>query len=80
MTRALMISMAVLGTLALGACGEKPQSAGTAPKSDTKAWDGSATVFAAEGYKAGDKAAWEQQLRQRAQSQNDYMRAPAKPQ
>jgi len=80
MTRALIISMAVLGSLALGACTDKPQTAGTTPKSDTKAWEGSATVFAAEGYKAGDKAAWELQLRQRAQSQNDYARAPAQPQ
>jgi hypothetical protein len=80
MNKALIISMTVLGTLVLGACGDKPQTAGTTPKSDTKAWEGSAAVFAAEGYKAGDKAAWEQQLRQRAQSQNDYARAPAQPQ
>ena len=80
MNKALMISLALLGTLALGACGEKPQTAGTSPKSDTKAWEGSTTAHAADGYKAGDKAAWEQQLRQRAQSQNDYARAPAQPQ
>jgi len=32
-------------------------------------------AFAAKGWKAtGDKAAWEQQIRQRGQAQNDYAR------
>jgi hypothetical protein len=28
------------------------------------------------GFKAGDKAAWEQQLKARAQQQNEYGRTP----
>jgi hypothetical protein len=32
-------------------------------------------AFAATGFKpTGDKAAWEQQIRQRGQAQNDYAR------
>jgi len=32
-------------------------------------------AFAAAGWKStGDKAAWEQQIRQRGQAQNDYLR------
>jgi uncharacterized low-complexity protein len=78
MIKPLLIAVAAVATLALGACGEKPQTAGTTPKSDTKAWEGQASAHAADGYKGGDKAAWEQQLRQRAQNQNDYTRTSAK--
>lgn len=81
MNKALMTSMAaVVAALGLAACGEKPQAAGTTPKGDTKSWESGATAYAADGYKAGDQAGWEQQLRQRAQNQNDFARAPAKPQ
>lgn len=64
-----------LSALALVACGEKPQTAGV-PKSDTPAFTGTAsTAFAAPGWKAGDKTAWEQQLKARQlNSQNDYSR------
>ena len=31
-------------------------------------------AYAAPGWKAGDKAAWEAQIRQRNQAQNDYVR------
>ena len=63
----------------LAGCGEKAQTAG-ARKSDGRVWESSDTGYAASGYKASDQTAWEQQVRQRAQSQNDYARAPAKPQ
>ena len=70
------IAMAV----ALVACGEKPQTidASSARKSDEPAWAVSNTAepaFTAPGWKTtGDKAAWEQQIRQRGQAQNDYVR------
>jgi hypothetical protein len=63
--------------LVLGACGEKAQTA-SPRKSDGKPWDASQNAFVAEGWKAGDQASWEQQMRQRAQNQNEYSRAPAK--
>jgi hypothetical protein len=66
--------------LALCACGEK--TVGAAKKSDVPAFQGStgASGYMAEGWKGGgDQAAWEQQLRNRAQRQNEYARAPAAP-
>lgn len=65
--------------IALAACGEK--TAGAAKKSDVPAWQGStgASAYVANGWKAGDQAAWEQQLRNRTQGQNEYSRAATKP-
>ncbi len=64
----------------LAACTEKPQSAATR-QHDTQPWKGPAAGQRADaGFKAGDKAAWEEQLRTRAQrGQNEYTRAPAQP-
>lgn len=70
----LLIGMIVLlGVLA--GCGEKPQAMGL-PKSDTAAYTGTnSPAFMAPGWKAGDKAAWEQQLKARQlNTQNDYSR------
>lgn len=75
MNRILIVAMLAAG---LAACGEKPQTVQPAmKKSDGKSWDGTQNAFVAEGWKAGDKASWENQMRQRAQSQNEYTRAPA---
>ena len=64
--------------IALAACTEKPQALGEAGrKVDTAGWavsDGAKPGFAASGWKGGDKAAWEAQLRARNQAQNDYAR------
>lgn len=65
--------------ITLAACGEK--TAGAAKKSDVPAYQGStgASAYVADGWKAGDQAAWEQQLRNRMQGQNEYARTPTKP-
>ena len=65
--------------IALAACSEK--TAGAAKKSDVPAYQGStgASAYVADGWKAGDQAAWEQQLRNRMQGQNEYARTPTKP-
>ena len=65
--------------VALAACGEK--TSGAVKKSDVPAFQGStgASAYVANGWKAGDQAAWEQQLRNRMQGQNEYSRAPTKP-
>jgi hypothetical protein len=75
-TTALLLSCAVL---ALPACGEK--TSGGVKKSDIPAYEGSKGVsaYSASGWKAGDQTAWEQQLRNRTQGQNEYSRAPAQP-
>jgi hypothetical protein len=59
----------------LSACGEKPQTAQTR-KSDSQAWAGApGDPYSVPGWKAGDQASWEQQMRLRAQGQNEYSRA-----
>ena len=64
--------------IALAACTEKPQVQGeSGRKVDAAAWstsDSAKPGFAASGWKGGDKAAWEAQLRARSQAQNDYAR------
>ena len=70
---ALLLSCAAF---ALAACGEK--TAGAAKKSDVAAFQGStgASAYTASGWKAGDQTAWELQIRNRNQGQNEYSRAP----
>ncbi|MDP3670391.1 MAG: hypothetical protein WA191_04695 [Telluria sp.] len=62
-----------LSVLSLVACGEKEQSASSS-QPDAKAWEGTANVHTAKGYTPGQKAAWENQLRARAQAQNEYLK------
>jgi hypothetical protein len=77
-TTLVMAAMA----LCVAGCGDKAQTLGpgSARKADTKAWEGTPSAYAAAGWKAGDQASWEAQMRARAQSQNEYSRsAPAAP-
>jgi major membrane immunogen (membrane-anchored lipoprotein) len=76
--KALTTATLLAATLVLAACGDKAQTAGT-PKADGKPWETEQTAFSAQGWKAGDKAAWENQLKARSQGQNEYSRAPAQP-
>ena len=73
--RALLL---VVATAALAACSEPPQTADAgAKKVDSAGWtvsDRAPASFMAPGWKSGDKAAWEKQLRDRNQAQNDYLR------
>ena len=58
----------------LGACGEKPQTAG-AGQLDKPAYTGTGSNFTASGWTPGDRNSWEQQLKTRAQyGMNDYTR------
>jgi uncharacterized protein YceK len=65
----------VLATMVivLSGCGETPQTA-SKRKADVQAWQGAHNAYNAEGWKAGDQASWEQQMRSRAQGQNEYTR------
>lgn len=74
MKRILFVALLAAG---LAACSEQPQTAGTGKKADAKAWEGANNAYAAEGWKPGDEASWEQQMRKRAQAQNEYERSPA---
>jgi hypothetical protein len=74
------ISMTLLAAaLMLAACGEKPQTAG-GKKTDAKAWEGAQGGLVAGGWKVGDQASWEEQLRTRMQQgQNEYNRTSSRP-
>ena len=70
----------VAGALLLSACTEKPQTNSGGVKFDALPWSGTGkqtntgTVFTAPGWQVGDKAAWERQVKGRAQGQNEYSR------
>lgn len=70
------LSILLAAAVVLAACTEKPQTA-TARKADDKPWALAGSPYAAAGYKGGDQAAWEQQLKSRAQGQNEYSRTAA---
>jgi len=62
-----MVALAAL----LSACGEKPQTLGTGK--DASSYTGTGKAFVAGGWKQGDKASWESQLKARGQNtQNEY--------
>ena len=63
---------------ALSACGEHPQT-GAGIRSDAAPYVGTGSNFTEPGWKAGDKASWEAQLKTRLQyGQNEYPRTTAK--
>lgn len=74
-TATLVLCMA--GLAALAGC-EKSQTLDTSVKKpDAHPWDASNAAnpaYSVAGFKTGDKTAWEEQLRKRAQAQNDYVR------
>ena len=72
MMQVCKLSVLVMGAVALAACGEKPQTAGTG-KNDVAAYQGAQNSFVAKGWQPGDKTSWEQSLKARGQnSQNEY--------
>jgi hypothetical protein len=73
------IAIAMWAAVTLLGCGQKPgaEGAGAAKKFDAKAWEGPTNnaTYGAEGFKAGDKTAWEAQLKTRTErGQNEYTR------
>jgi len=70
--------VAAVALVALTACGERPQT-GAGIRSDAPPYAGTGSNFMQPGWKAGDKAAWEAQLKARQQyGQNEYSRTQAK--
>jgi hypothetical protein len=66
----IIVSLATL----LAACGERAQTIGGV-KQDAAAYTGTGSAFQQPGWKPGDKASWESELRARGQnSQNEYNR------
>lgn len=76
--RGMWVGGCVALACGLGACSDKGAGESGVRKSDTPAWQGStaASAYVANGWKAGDQGSWEQQIRARAQGQNEYARAP----
>ena len=72
--RASFVMLAAAAVLAAG-CADKAQVAGDKRKVDDKAYEAATTGLAVGNWKSGDQAAWEAQLRSRAQGQNEYLRA-----
>ena len=72
MKPSLFVIAAVAGAAALSACTEKPQTLSSGVKVDAAAFQGTGLPYAVPGWKQGDKASWEQQLKTRTQGQNDY--------
>jgi hypothetical protein len=70
MMRAALMMAALL---ALSACGEREQTlAASRNKSPDQPWQGAKNEFVAKNWTPGDKAGWETQLHNRAQTQNEY--------
>lgn len=72
--RATALVLCGAAALVLAGCGEK--MAGAVKRSDTPAFQGAAepSAFTAGAWKAGDRNSWEQELRRRTQTQNEYVR------
>jgi len=66
-----------LAALALAACAEREQTA-SGIKSDAAPFNGTnkQPPFTATGWRPGDRANWEQQLKVRTNGQNDYVKVP----
>lgn len=64
------------GALALAGCAEQEQTA-SGVKTDTAPFQGTNRPYVAAGWKPGDRASWEQQLKVRTvQGQNEYVKVP----
>ena len=74
---ALAAIASVTGLLLTG-CGEKSQVQTAVRKGDAAASKGAAAAFTAPGWKPGDAVSWEQQIKARAQAQNEYLRTGAR--
>lgn len=69
----MFLCAAAVLALGLSGCTEDPQTANPR-KSDTHAWQGTRNAYVVPGWTAGDKASWDEQMRTRAQAQNEYAR------
>ncbi|MBL8341862.1 MAG: hypothetical protein JNL30_10375 [Rubrivivax sp.] len=76
-----MSKLALIGVVALllAGCGEKPQNLAGGKKPDTPGWQDVPKANVDPGWAAGDRKAWEDHLKVRAQrGQNDYARPGSK--
>ena len=68
--------IASLAALALVACAERDQTV-TGISTDTASYEGTNRPFVDAGWKPGDRASWEQQMKVRTvRGQNEYVKVP----
>ena len=71
--RKVVVIWVFAGAAALAGCTEREQTIGSGIKQDAQAFSGTGMAYAVPGWKQGDRASWEQQLKVRTQQgQNDY--------
>jgi hypothetical protein len=75
MTRLVLVCLLTGSAVLLAGCGERDQTLrGAYNRSDGQPWQGAHNAFVANGWAPGDKTAWEAQLRERVQRQNEYVK------
>ena len=73
----LTVIGAVAAAAALAACGDRTQTLKSGVITDTASFQGTGKAYAVQGWKQGDKASWEQQVKTRTQNtQNEYTKVP----
>jgi hypothetical protein len=70
MRAAALLSLAVV----LAACSDPGNRPPGVRAPDQKTWQGAADPYVAPGWKPGDEHSWDEQMRKRAQGQNEYVR------
>jgi hypothetical protein len=75
--KSVLLLVLAAGAVALAGCAEKEQHA-TGVKTDTASFEGTNhAVFTAPGWKPGDRASWESELKVRTvRGQNEYAKVP----
>jgi hypothetical protein len=79
MRASMLVATVLLAAAGLAGCGDRPQEVserGYRGKPDTNAWDNDATgsLYTTSKWTRGDKNSWEDALKLRASSQNEYNR------
>lgn len=71
--RGLLVAAAAM---ALAGCGQAPDAVtSSGAKPDQKPYAGADNNYAEKTFTSGDSAGWQKAIKERAQSQNDYIRA-----
>jgi hypothetical protein len=76
---ASLVLLALVVTLGLAGCGEKPQSTlykngKFRGKPDMRPWDNASVSYGSPDWRKGDQASWDNKVRDRAMTQNEYGR------
>ncbi|MGA7985963.1 MAG: hypothetical protein WCA01_12355 [Burkholderiales bacterium] len=77
--RTVVAIAAALGLVALAGCGEKPQADAYKQgkyqgKADTVPWDNAPLAYGSAKWDKGNKTSWEDEIKNRNLSQNEYVR------